>query len=69
MAEAEPDADSRASGLRLDFTLSIGYERRRAGGITDRWEARFTTAGLFVVGVIVTLFVVIVLIPRLLAVL
>jgi hypothetical protein len=63
----DEDSGSRRSGLRLEVTFSVGYERRRAGGEVDRWEARFTTAGLFLAGVAVTLIVLIVLIPRLLS--
>jgi len=62
----DDDNSDRRSGLRLDITFSVGYERRRVGGQVDRWEARFTTAGLLLAGVAITLFVLVVLIPRLL---
>jgi hypothetical protein len=52
--------------MRLEFTLAIGYQRRRVV-LADRWEARLTTIGLFLAGVAVTVLVVIVIIPRLLA--
>lgn len=51
--------------MRLEISLAIGYQRRRAG-MVDRWEARLTTLGLFIVGALVTLFVVIVIVPRVL---
>jgi hypothetical protein len=54
MPPEEPD--DRRSGMRLDITFSVGYERRRAGGV-DRWEARGVTAGLLVAGVAVTVLV------------
>lgn len=52
--------------MRLDISFSIGYRRRRSGGI-DRWEARLTTAGLLAAGVVVVAVVLLVLIPRILS--
>jgi len=62
-----PIRDTRNSGMRIDFTLSIGYERRRPDTQGDRWEARMDTVGLLLVGSIVTLLVLIFLIPKILA--
>jgi hypothetical protein len=53
--------------MRLDITFSVGYERRRAGNVEDRWEARFTTAGLFLVGAAIVVLVILFLIPHLLS--
>lgn len=61
-----PTSDDRTSGMRLDISFSIGYRRRRSGGI-DRWEARLTTAGLLAAGVVVVAVVLLVLIPRILS--
>jgi hypothetical protein len=60
------DDDKRNSSMRLEFTLAIGYQRRRVV-LADRWEARLTTIGLFLAGVAVTVFVLVMLIPRLLS--
>ena len=56
----------RDSSLRIDVTISVGYQRQR-GGTTDRWEARISTVGLLLVGAAVTLLVLFVLLPRILA--
>jgi hypothetical protein len=61
------DKDDRASGMRIDFTLSIGYERRRPNTQGDRLEARMDTVGLLVVGSIVTIIVLIIIVPRIFA--
>lgn len=56
----------RDSGLRIDLTVSVGYERRR-GGTTDRWEARASTVGLLIAGAIVTLLIILIVLPRVMA--
>jgi len=60
------ERDERASGMRIDFTLSIGYERRRPNTQGDRWEARADTAGLLLIGSIVTIIILIIIVPRVL---
>jgi uncharacterized membrane protein YjdF len=52
--------------MRIDFTLSIGYSRRRPDTQGDRWEARVDTFGLLVIGAIVTLIILVFLVPRIL---
>jgi len=53
--------------MRIEFTLSIGYTRRRPDTLGDRWEARIDSFGLIFVGAIVTIIILIVLVPRILA--
>jgi len=63
-SESEP---SRDSGMRLDFTLSIGYTRRRPGAnVEDKWEAHVGTVGLLVTGGVVTILIILIVLPRLL---
>ena len=65
-AESERSVQPRHSSMRIDFNLSIGYTRQRAG-VTDHFEARLSTVGLLVVGSIVTLIILAFLVPRILA--
>lgn len=60
MPELGPDADEpgrRHSSFRLEVTLSVGYQRRRAQ-VEGAWEGRVVTVGLLAAGVIVVLYVV-----------
>jgi hypothetical protein len=51
--------------MRIDFTLSIGYTRRRPSGVTvDRWEARMDSLGLIVVGAVATVVILVITVPR-----
>jgi hypothetical protein len=61
-----PDEAKRDSSMQIDFTLSIGYKRRRPDTQGDRWEARVDTLGLLIIGAIVTLIILIFLVPRIL---
>jgi hypothetical protein len=58
--------DGRNSNLVIEVALSIGYRRKRPDTKGDKWEARFDSIGLMIVGAIVTLVIVIVLLPRIL---
>jgi len=64
----EEDARKRESGLRIDFTLSIGYKRYRPeAGVEDKWEAHVGTVGLLITGSIVAIAIIIIVVPRILA--
>jgi hypothetical protein len=65
--DQRPPEEDRASGMRIDFTLSIGYTRRRPDTQGDRWEARLDSVGLLLVGAVVAVVILIVLVPRILA--
>ncbi len=52
--------------MTIDFTLSIGYRRRRPDTQGDRFEARLDSAGLLLVGSVVTIVILIFLVPRIL---
>lgn len=52
--------------MTIDFTLSIGYRRRRPNTLGDRWEARIDSFGLLFVGSIVAVAIILIVLPRLL---
>jgi len=53
--------------MSIDFTLSVGYRRRRPNTLGDRWEARMDSIGLLLVGAAVAIVIVLIVLPRLLA--
>jgi len=63
---AEQPPDDRDSGMSIDFTLSIGYRRRRPNTMGDRLEARMDSLGLFLVGAAVAIALVVIVLPRIL---
>jgi len=63
---AEQPPDDRDSGMSIDFTLSIGYHRRRPNTMGDRLEARMDSLGLFLVGAAVAIALVVIVLPRIL---
>jgi len=52
--------------MSIDFTLSIGYRRRRPNTMGDRWEARIDSIGLLIVGGIVAIAIIVIMVPRIL---
>jgi hypothetical protein len=62
----ELPGEERDSGLTINVTLSVGYQRRRPNTGTDRWEARVDSLGLLIVGAIVVAIILLYIIPRLL---
>ena len=61
----EPPGD-RDSGMAIEFALSIRYTRKRPD-THDRFEARIDSFGLLVIGSIVTVIILVLLVPRILA--
>jgi len=59
--------DERDSGMTIDFTLSIGYRRRRPNTLGDRVEQRIDSLGLLFVGALVAVAIILIVLPRLLA--
>jgi len=59
----EQPEDDRNSGMRIAISVGIEYTRKRPD-THDPVEARIGTIGLIVIGGIVTLFVVLFIIPR-----
>ena len=61
LAELPPkpaEVDERlGSSFRLEISLSIGYQRKRAA-IEGKWEGRFITVLLLIAGIPLVLFVV-----------
>jgi len=56
----------RDSGMTIDFTLSIGYKRRRPDTQGDRLEARIDTFGLLLIGGIIAVAIILIVLPRVL---
>jgi len=52
--------------MRIDLTLSIGYQRVRPD-THDRWETRVDSLGLLLIGSVVTVVILIIIVPRILA--
>ena len=59
-----PD-DDRSSHMFIDFTLSIGYRRRRPES-RDVWEMRIDSFALIIIGSIVVVLILIFLVPHIL---
>jgi hypothetical protein len=53
--------------MAIEFALSIRYTRKRPDTQGDRIEARLDSLGLFIVGSIVTVIILVLLVPRILA--
>jgi hypothetical protein len=53
--------------MAIEFALSVRYTRRRPNTHGDRIEARLDSLGLFVVGSIVTIIILVFLVPKVLA--
>jgi hypothetical protein len=51
--------------MSIDFTLSIGYRRRRPS-TEDKWEQRLDSIGLMLVGSAVAVAIVVLIVPRVL---
>ena len=64
--EHEETGNERDSGLSITFSLSVGYSRIRPN-THDKVEARIDSFGLLFVGAIVTVIILVVLVPRILA--
>lgn len=62
--QAKPD--NRDSGMHLEFTLTIGYRRRRPDTQGDVIEARIDSLVLLAVGSTIALAIIVILLPRLL---
>jgi hypothetical protein len=67
MAEDDEPLGERDSSMSIDFTVSVGYRRRRPNTHGDRWEARIDSIGLLIVGAVVAIVIVIIALPRVLA--
>jgi hypothetical protein len=67
MAEDDEPLGERDSSMSIDFTVSVGYRRRRPNTRGDRWEARIDSIGLLIVGGVVAIVIVIIALPRVLA--
>jgi hypothetical protein len=61
----EPPGD-RDSGMSIDFTLRIGYRRRRPNTQGDRLEARLDSLGLLLAGAAIAIFLIWIIVPRIL---
>jgi len=59
----EPEKE-RNSGMELKVSIGLEYTRKRAD-VDDKIEARFTSAGLMIIGGLVVLFVIWQIVPRL----
>ena len=44
------DGDRLSSNFRLEITLAVGYQRKRAS-VEGKWEGRFVTLCLLVAGI------------------
>jgi len=53
--------------MSINLTVSIGYNRRRPDTQGDRLEARIDSVGLLIVGGIVTVAIIVIVLPRILA--
>jgi len=53
--------------MSIDFTLSIGYKRRRPNVMGDRLEGRIDSIGLLLVGSVVAVAIIVIVLPRVLA--
>ena len=53
--------------MSINLTVSIGYQRRRPDTQGDRLEARIDSVGLLIVGGIVTVAIIVIVLPRILA--
>ena len=51
------EAGDLKSDFKIEITLSVGYQRKRAG-IGGAWEGHFTTLVLLIAGVALVFFVV-----------
>jgi len=61
-----PRPEPRDSGMSIEFALSIRYNRLRPE-THDRFEARIDSFGLLIIGSIVTVIILVILVPRILA--
>ena len=52
--------------MSIDFTVSIGYRRRRPDTL-DRWESRLDSIGLMLIGGVIAIALILIVVPRLLA--
>ena len=57
----------RDSGMSINLTISIGYQRRRPDTSGDRLEARIDSVGLLIVGGVTVVVLILVVVPRVLA--
>jgi len=60
-----PQEENRDSSLRVQLVVGIEYIRKK-GEDNDVWEARVTTAGLFIMGAIAAVILLVVILPKLL---
>ena len=51
-----PSPDDAKSDFRLEITIAVGYQRKRAT-VGGRWEGHLTTLVLLVAGVLVVLLI------------
>ena len=56
MEDSDGDQDQRESRFRLEISIAVGYQRRRA--LTGKWESGVTTVALLAAGIVVVLLVV-----------
>lgn len=60
MGRGEPRAvdndDEHGSSFRLEISIAIGYQRKRAA-VAGKWEGPVVSVGLLIGGLIVVLFV------------
>jgi len=53
--------------MQINFTLSVGYTRKRPNTRGDKWEARIDSFGLLLAGAAVTIIILLFLVPRILS--
>ena len=59
MGQPSPDSsddDHKNSSFRLEISIAVGYQRRRA--LVGKWESGITTVALLAAGIVVVLLVV-----------
>lgn len=58
-----PEKDRLSSNFRLEISLAVGYQRKRAA-VEGKWEGRFITLVLLIAGVPATIWVIYEIITR-----
>jgi hypothetical protein len=51
VTDQEPSKDDRTSNFRLEISIAVGYQRKRAG-VSGRFEGPLVTGALLVAGIV-----------------